>query len=565
MAKIDGSGGTQVIPPELGSTQDAPLVEGDVVQVKPTSYLGRLQQGIDEPLPLYTALRERVTLVIPPREVVPQLTPLSSPETETPELSTFPEPQVDEEKPVFSEQPESVSVSDTSNVDRSQAVYDEYKALVLATNEFIESHGAEQGVAVHLNQGDLQASLSAACQELGISDLSQSPEPLELFERYITTRLQRQGVEVAPYETREAALEFGDPELEKGKEAEKLLQNEAQVVASEVAIRPEIKAAPLPEKVKAVLDNGLQSQNYAELSKAKKEYYDAVILYCQEYYGDDGVPPELQEAFYKGMLELAVHGSYLEKTDFEIKGSSSRKPKHKKRLAMVAASIREVRKTKNDLPGGMVGSTMNALTNRTLIQDAREADYLFGHCMGFELVSGKELALPLKKTMENLRMVTDELKTAPEGSEQRRKLEERRSRQLEKISEVQEQMADLESRRRAGHIRSNDDLWRESYALLDERMTDFMKSSIQEYYEQASTSWTKAAFLSEKAIFDRIKSQLKAETRKSVNAYAKKLKTEEARKQAMNNIMQDKADGIQAILREAVSPLKEKIERQKPS
>ena len=363
---------------------------------------------------------------------------------------------------------------------------------------------------------------------------------------------------VVPYETRNE-LKGGE-----AREADRLLQDKAAVVDYKFEFRPHVEAAAMPEEVLAIKKQGMQAKKYSDLAEAKKQYYKAVLTYCKEHYDNNTVPTGLQEAFYRGMVELVVHGAFLEKTENKIKGANRLKPKRKLRLATEAAAICEIRDAKDKLlegniSGGEIGSTMNNLTDRGLISDRKDADYLFGHCMGFKLESGKELSLPLKGTLDRLEKVTEDLKTAPQGSKQRTELETRRTNQLNVIAEVRGKMADLESQRKAGLVRSNDDLWYEVNDLLGKRLTEHLQESVEAFHRKAGSARGKAGFLSEDVIVERFKPQLEHETHQIIFGSAKKTKVNPELQGHLDQIVQKKSDEIKHVLQKAIAPLKARL------
>ena len=250
MARIGGSKGPVVM---TGSKveEEREVGKGNTTVVKPKGYLQKLRELANKHLIMGALLRNRVTQVLPREKIRIQLitdkpsrqsepaatkAPLPSdnsdkrttparvnpdgPERTSTSASPVnnegsgiiePLPRKDSGKAVITgprpssvaDQPDSVSFAKTNGTERSHLVRDEFKVLVVAANQFIDKHASFKGeTTIHLDRQFLQKALSDTCQEMGITDLSVSTKSLNLFKRFITQRLEEQGVKVVPYETR---------------------------------------------------------------------------------------------------------------------------------------------------------------------------------------------------------------------------------------------------------------------------------------------------------------------------------------------------------------------------
>ena len=271
-------------------------------------------------------------------------------------------------------------------VDTIQAVVQTTNQLVSETESRVET-GSAGDTVFPIRSDDLKQALSTVARENDLPDVSEDPEAQALLEKYLTVQLNRKGVETVKVESTPA------PQLAVAEESIEI----PPVITSS---RPKTKTARLPKALRGIVDGGLKAKDQKTLDKHYGKFMLAVADHVRKNY--EGTPPRnVQDAFYKAMIQLGTHGNYLKEVSVTIEGVTRQKPQNKKKLALQASTLAQISQAGADKDESMVGSVTSTVTRKGLLSPQQQ-DYLFRTCMGLEPVSGLGLQADLKTNLKEI-------------------------------------------------------------------------------------------------------------------------------------------------------------------
>ncbi|MET4694669.1 hypothetical protein [Endozoicomonas lisbonensis] len=322
--------------------------------------------------------------------------------------------------------------------------------------------------------------------------------------------------------------------------------------------RANIEASPLPDTVREIVKNGLEAKDEKSLHKAFMQYTTKVMDYVKEQYKGSSPPPELQEAFFNGMIELGAHGDYLKSSSFTVSGVTLFKPRNKKKLALLASTILQIQQAGAAKDEAMVGSITSTVTRKGLIPKAQH-ELLFQTCMGLEPVSGIALRADLKSTFREIDKLEAKLANPETGDAERRGLDAELNKKHSAVASLRDKIETHDQVMKEGDRRSLDDVWDRSYAVLEQRLTTRLHKDLQTYHDLPLLPTSRKAFLNSDKIMQAAESELKKDAEGTARGKKKLLDKEGNTIESLTSIILAKRKaGIKRILEKAIKAYKPK-------
>ncbi|UYM15707.1 hypothetical protein [Endozoicomonas euniceicola] len=354
------------------------------------------------------------------------------------------------------------------------------------------------------------------------------------------------------------------------------------------ASRAGVKASPLPESVQKIVEAGLNTKEGKKLQDVFMHYTHEVMAYVKQHYDGEGNPPvELQEAFYNGMIELAAHGDYLKSLWFipsstsgtllrglvsstvplggmvaslapVVTGVSRFKPRNKKKLALLASTIFQIRQAAAAKDEAMVGSITSTVTRKGLFTPD-EQKRLFQTAMGLEPVSGIALRADLKNTLRDIDKLKIKLDNPDLSGAQRQALEAEQQNKRSAAASLRNMITAHDQVMAKGEKRSLDDVWDQSYLRLEQRLTKRLQEDLQTFHDKALLPASRKAFLNPEKIIRAAESELRKDAEGTARGKKKLLEQEGNTQESLTSeILAERKAGIKGILEQAIKAYQQK-------
>ena len=325
-----------------------------------------------------------------------------------------------------------------------------------------------------------------------------------------------------------------------------------------VSSRARVKASPLPEPVRKIVEAGLGAKDEKNLHTAFQQYTREVMNYVEEHYQGSNPPAEVQEAFYNGMIELAAHGDYLKSSSFTVSGITFFKPQNKKKLALLASTILQIQQAGAAKDEAMVGSITSTVTRKGLF-DPDQQKRLFQTAMGLEPVSGIALRADLKNTFREINKLEAKLANPQTGAGERRGVGTELQKKRSAEESLHEKINSHDQVMQEGERRSLDDVWDHYYGLLEQRLTTRLHEDLQTYHDSPLLPVSRKAFLNSDKIIRAASSELKKDAEGTARGKSKLLAQEGKTVESLASEIQTKQEaGIKGILDEAIKACQDK-------
>ncbi|AMO56761.1 hypothetical protein GZ77_02710 [Endozoicomonas montiporae] len=320
--------------------------------------------------------------------------------------------------------------------------------------------------------------------------------------------------------------------------------------------RGQIKEAELPKGIAKTVAAGLKATDQKSLKVAFTNYTREVMDYVKQHC--QGNPPaELQEAFYNGMIELGTHGDYLKSISFTVEGVTRTKPRNKKKLALLAATVFQIQKAGNEKDEAMVGSTTSTLIRKGLIKK-ENLEFLYKTCMGLEPVSGIALRADLKNTLKDVAKTRTKLSATNLSDDDRNRLKADLQNKTSGVKSLLNMIKAHDQVMGEGQMRSLDDVWDENYSLLEDRLTKRLKKKLKSYHGRAIRPESRKAFLDADKIMAAAESELAKDAKGTARGQKKLLEQGRTLQSLTDEVLAERKRGIKAILTDAIKAYRNK-------